>query len=917
MKPHPLKFEREQRGWSQGRIAEAVGTTIRTVSRWEQGITMPSPYYREQLCTLFGKNAKQLGLVLDINENEIIQEAEALLPLEILPSSLYPLIHGLFLTDPAIPETLDRTGSLLGRSGLLARVKQQLFEGDNLALTALNGLPGIGKTTLAIAVATDEQVQSRFRDGILWVGLGPHPNVQGQLARWGKLLGIAPKDVENVNSRQSWARTLRVVIGTRHFLLVIDDAWTVEDALAFQVGGAHCAHLLTTRLPQVAFAFAQKGTIVVPELEDSDGLALLDRFVPQLVLQDPQGARILVQAVGGLPLALTLMGKYLAAQSFTGQPRRLQTALTQLHNTKHRLHLSIPTALRERSPSLPANIPLSLHAAIAISDQQLSSQAHATLCALSVFSPKPNTFSEEAALAVSQQQVEMLDVLWDAGLLESSGPERYTLHQTIADYARIQLQDTTAQQRLVNYMLQYVQQHEQDYDTLEPEASNILTALDIAITLDMGQELIQVMTALVPFIRIRGRYAQTNRYLQAALKMAITLKDAIGQMTILRHLASIAELQGDYSSAETYGRDGLALARQLGKSDAEIDLLTTLGQVAFRCRNYVQAQAIYEEGLRLTRQLGDDERTCTLLCYLGRMVSQHQDNYIEAETLYQEGLTLARQSGHQELICSLLAYLGWIAVRQGSYAQAERYCLEGLALARQLSHRENLGYLLNNLGTIAWERGNYEQSEAYYQEALALARQTGHRKQICNVLAYLGEVSTFPFQDKYDQAKRYLQEGIDLARQIEGRSVLPFLLMGLGATFGGQGDYNQANIYLQESVELGRRYRSAWEITATLTIWGLVHLKYQQLDAATTVFHEVLTVNSSSKWDRELSAVSTYGLAQVAALRGDVREARRLAEDSLARFEAIEHYWAGKARDLLHSLPEKKDASDETPPVES
>ncbi len=570
MKPHLLKREREQRGWSQSRIAKAIGTTVRTVSRWEQGIAMPSPYHREQLCTLFGKSAEQLGLLSDTNESEIIQEEEAPLSTEIQSSSPSPLARESLLVDPAIPETLGSTdNSLLGRANLLARVKQQLLKGDNLALTAINGLPGIGKTTLAIAVATDEQIQTRFRDGILWVGLGPHPNVQGQLARWGKLLGIAPKDVENINSRESWARALRAAIGNHHLLLVIDDAWSAEDALTFQVGGTHCAHLLTTRLPQVAFSFTQQEAIVVPELEDADGLALLDRFVPQLVLQDPQGARTLVQAVGGLPLALTLMGKYLAAQSFTGQPRRLQAALTQLHDTQHRLHVSIPTALRERSPSLPADMPLSLHATIAISDQQLSPQAHATLCALSIFPPKPNTFSEEAALAVSQQQVEMLDALWDAGLLESSRPERYSLHQTIADYARLQLEDTTAQQRLVNYMLHYTQQHEQDYDALESEASNILTALDLAITLNMGQQLIHLVTALFPFMCIRGRYTQTDRYLQAALHAAITLKDTIGQVTTLRHLANLAELQGDSPLAETYGQQAQALAQQFGNSDFE------------------------------------------------------------------------------------------------------------------------------------------------------------------------------------------------------------------------------------------------------------------------------------------------------------------------------------------------------------
>src|SRR2546421_70433 len=141
MKSHPLKVEREQHGWSQGRVAEALGTTIRTVSRWEQGIAMPSPYYREQLCTLFSKNTKQLGLLSGTDEDEI--EEESLLPFEIQPSSLPHLIQESVLVDPAIPQAVGSASSLLGRAGLFAHVKQHLVEGDNLALTALNGFHAI------------------------------------------------------------------------------------------------------------------------------------------------------------------------------------------------------------------------------------------------------------------------------------------------------------------------------------------------------------------------------------------------------------------------------------------------------------------------------------------------------------------------------------------------------------------------------------------------------------------------------------------------------------------------------------------------------------------------------------------------------------------------------------------------------
>ena len=150
-------------------------------------------------------------------------------------------------------------------------------------ITALDGLPNINKTTLALAVATDRQVQAHFRHGILWAQLGFHPNVLGVLARWGKLLGVSPSQMEDLNSREAWGRALRAAIGTRQMLLVIDTACKVEDVLALQIGGPECAHLLTTRLSKVAFTFAQQGAIVVSQLEGDDRMAVLHRVQPQPV----------------------------------------------------------------------------------------------------------------------------------------------------------------------------------------------------------------------------------------------------------------------------------------------------------------------------------------------------------------------------------------------------------------------------------------------------------------------------------------------------------------------------------------------------------------------------------------------------------------------------------------------------------
>ena len=70
---------------------------------------------------------------------------------------------------PALPE------NFVNRPELLDALRNTLFtEGANrnIALTAMQGIGGIGKTVLAQAVCRDEVVQQAFPDGIFWFAIG-------------------------------------------------------------------------------------------------------------------------------------------------------------------------------------------------------------------------------------------------------------------------------------------------------------------------------------------------------------------------------------------------------------------------------------------------------------------------------------------------------------------------------------------------------------------------------------------------------------------------------------------------------------------------------------------------------------------------------------------------------------------------
>ncbi len=491
-----LRRERELRAWSQARVAEEIGTDPATVSRWERGLSFPYPYFRERLCALFQKSPEELGLVQGLEESAehtTSPSTHYFYAQESAPT--FPHLH-----DPAIPLLSVLHGSLVGRDALLADVTQELCSEHILPLVALHGLPGVGKTSIAVQLAHDPLIKEHFCDGVLWVSLGPTPNLLSCLARWAELLGVNRSDLHASNSVAAWAEAIRFAIGSRKILLVIDDAWDLSEALAFKIGGYNCACLLTTRFPHIALHMAANGVYPISELTDVDGVLLLERLAPGISAYEPLAALDLVRSVGGLPLALTLMGKYLCAQSYNQQPRRIRASVKRLLNARERLMLSEPYAPLDRHTSLVQGTILSLQSVIAVSDDLLTTDARHTLRMLALFPAKPNSFTEEAALAITAQGSDQLDALSDAGLLESRGPGRYTLHQTIYDYARLQSFDLEACQRFVVYFVAYAEAYEQDYHALEEEFNNILAALRMAYEHRMRLELERGILSFMVFL---------------------------------------------------------------------------------------------------------------------------------------------------------------------------------------------------------------------------------------------------------------------------------------------------------------------------------------------------------------------------------------------------------------------------------
>jgi hypothetical protein len=179
-----------------------------------------------------------------------------------------------------------------------------------LVISAIYGLGGIGKSTLAAALAQDQAVQAYFPDGIFWATLGQQPDILSFLYGWIQALGDYDFKPMSVDAASLHLRTL---LADKKALLVVDDLWNVEDIDPFRVAVNHCKLLVTTREVPVKGAIRYDLDVMT----ESQSLALLKGYLKhELNLADQKQAKILAKIVGYLPLALELT----AAQIEDGIP---------------------------------------------------------------------------------------------------------------------------------------------------------------------------------------------------------------------------------------------------------------------------------------------------------------------------------------------------------------------------------------------------------------------------------------------------------------------------------------------------------------------------------------------------------------------------------------------------------------------
>jgi hypothetical protein len=332
---------------------------------------------------------------------------------------------------------------IVGRADDLHRLKARLGIAPEprpaapvQVLTAMRGWPGVGKTTLAAALAHDPEIAALFPDGVLWTSLGLHPSILAELAAWGRALGV--DDLIRAQTIEEASARLAALVQTKRMLLIVDDAWEAEHALPFRVGGRDCAMLITTRVNQVAAALAPTPDAIytLAVLSDTQALELLGMLAPTVVAQHVEPCRALVHELEGLPLALQVAGHLIAVEDSYGFG--VGELLAELRAGTKLLEAQAPADRADLATETTPTVAVLLQK----STDRLDPHTRDCYAYLGSFAPKPATFDLAAMQAVWEvdDPKPIVRALVDRGLLEPVAG-RFQMHALLVLHARSLLTD--------------------------------------------------------------------------------------------------------------------------------------------------------------------------------------------------------------------------------------------------------------------------------------------------------------------------------------------------------------------------------------------------------------------------------------------------------------------------------------------
>ncbi len=769
-----LKRRRQSMDLTQAELAERAGCSVFALRKIETGERRPSKQLAGLLGSALQLPSDQIDAFVAAARGET--GCDRLHP----PGRKQPAEPPAQHIASALHNWPPRLTPWVGRESELASLGRLLAD-PLCRLLTLIGPGGIGKTRLAVEVATQEQ--ARFTDGVWFVPLAPVASGGAIVPAIADALELAFRGQVDPQvqllSHLANKKALLVLDNVEHLLVSIG---LFVDILAHAPG----VKLLVTSRERLnlhsEYVFVTQGLPTPPidhlhRAYEYDAIVLFEQSARRaggdLSLQGEElaAAAQVCRLVEGMPLGIEL------AAAWTPLLRCREIAAEIQHGLDF-----LSTSLRD----LPER-QRSLRAVFDHSWRLLTLEERSALSRLAVFQ---GGFDRSAADEVAGANLVTLLALASKSLIRRRESGRYDLHEVVRQYALAHLMDDeTTRSRHSRYYLALLDGREPDLRSsaqrqtlrsLLDEIDNLRAAWDWAVAQT-------VFDALAPAVRGFGCLFELSGWLEEGVKVMETAILAVGDGSedrargrlkgeMLAQQALLLMRQGRFMQALERAGESLNLLRPLADPNPLVRPLLVCSIILHMVGALDESQTAGEEALACAHVTGDhwgEAFADFIIGYVTHLRGDHRTGYERMRG----GLSAWQGAGDPHSIAMGLNFLSPVAIQLGRYAEAEAFLQESLALCHEMGDRWGMGTALRFLGLTALAQGDAERARDRLCESLEVHRGFVTGWDIARSLIYLGQAVLA--LGKPAEAAGYFAEALIVAEEAQSSPLVEEVRMGL------------------------------------------------------------------------------------------------------------------------------------------
>ncbi len=805
--------------------------------------------YRETRRRLIDEQGTEPGPVLSALHQRILGHDPQLAarPADQRPSRL-----------PRLPETLpSETAEFVGRSDELALLTSG--NGDAPKVIVIEGMPGVGKTALAIRAA--RAVTEQYPDGVLYLNLRSHDSASPPLDPAEalhcllRMLNVPATHIPDAIGERTalW----RAQLSRRRAVVILDDAGRHDQVRPLLPAAGSCLILVTTRRKLADLDGAR--TLTLDMLCVADAVTLFRQIAGEARAQDTDKVTTAVGLCGRLPLAIQLAAGRIAQD----HPLGLADLTDELSQS--------PVGLggtSAASPEVTSAFDLS-YRALEPDHQRLFRRLGMSPCAQA--SPQAVAALGGCTLAEAEKAIA---TLLDHHLLAPAPAGQFRFHDLIRGYAAVRAahddpepEQRQAVARLLDYYLYTADKADRILDPfrhrmpvpvtqppaaspalgteedaaswLESEWRNILQAAQHAGRHEWKRKCADLIHALASFLETRAYWDEAIAAHTLALQACRDLADPARLARASLELSSVSQQTGRHEATLPLAQDAAAIYRSLADRRGEAEALDQIGMAHQRAARSREALAYFNEARILYRDAGDHHGVASISSHSG-IACWHLGRYPEAMAHLSDALSLYREVGDRRGEAKTLNNLGRIQLYCGYHRDALDGYEKALAIFGEIGGAQNQAILYHNIGGVHHYKGSHEEGLAAYRRALTIYREIGDLPDEADVLNDIG--SLYQSAACYDEALIHHQKARMIAEEIGNLSQQVIALRRIADIRRGSGQHAEAFEDYHTALRLAREIGDPYEEAKILEGIAESTLNTQRPYDARILFRQALDI---------------------------------------------------------------------------